>query len=167
MKLDGTPDSADVTTRLRATGVHREEFAPAAPLDFDANCGFAYHYSARTIEKLVCDSPLGDGRMRLEGNLPSGGQPKLSLELQKIPAQAVLDALRTVRQELGAGLEADGTLSGKLTYDATAPAQVRGGDGTKPGRRSKKAPAKQTTGNTGTAERKHHGGCAEAEWAEA
>ena len=101
MKLDGTPDSADVTTRLRATGVHREEFAPAAPMDFDANCGFAYHYSARTIEKLVCDSPLGDGRMRLEGNLPAGGQPKLSLELQKIPAQAVLDALRTVRQELG------------------------------------------------------------------
>ena len=69
------PDAADVTTRLRATGVHREEFAPAAPLDFDANCGFAYHYSARTIEKLVCDSPLGDGRLRLEGNLPSDGQP--------------------------------------------------------------------------------------------
>ncbi|MGA9586086.1 MAG: AsmA family protein, partial [Terracidiphilus sp.] len=45
MKLDGTPDAADVTTRLRATGVHREEFAPVAPLDFDANCGFAYHYS--------------------------------------------------------------------------------------------------------------------------
>ena len=122
MKLDGTPDSADVTTRLRATGVHREEFAPASPMDFDANCGFAYHYSARTIEKLVCDSPLGDGRMRLEGNLPAGGQPKLSLDLQKIPAQAILDALRTVRQELGAGLEAEGTLSGKLNYDATAPA---------------------------------------------
>ncbi len=124
MKLDGTPDSANVITRLRATGVHREEFAPAAPMDFDANCGFAYHYSLRTIEKLICDSPLGDGRLRLEGNLPSGGQPTLSLELQKIPAQAVLDALRTVRQELGAGLEADGTVSGKLIYDTTAPVQV-------------------------------------------
>jgi hypothetical protein len=122
MKLDGTPDSANVTTRLRAAGVHREEFAPAAPLDFDANCAFAYHYSVRTIEKLVCDSPLGEGRIRIEGNLPSDGQPKLSLDLQKIPAQAVLDALRTVRQEFGAELEADGTLSGKLIYDTTAPA---------------------------------------------
>ncbi len=121
MKLDGTADSAVVTTRLRATGVHREEFAPAVPLDFDANCGFLYHYSARAIEKLVCDSPLGEGRLRMEGDLPGGGQPKLSLELEKIPAQAMLDALRTVRQELGAGLEADGTLSGKLTYDTTAP----------------------------------------------
>jgi hypothetical protein len=124
MKLDGTADSALVATRLRATGVHREEFAPAAPLDFDANCGFLYHYSARAIEKLVCDSPLGGGRLRMEGDLPGGGQPTLSLELQKIPAQAVLDALRTVRRELGAGLEADGTLSGKLTYDTTLPAPV-------------------------------------------
>ncbi len=142
MKLDGTPDSANVTTRLRATGVHREEFAPAAPLDFDANCTFAYHYSARTIEKLVCDSPLGDGRMRVEGNLPSHGQPKFSLELQNIPAQAVLDALRTVRQELGEELEADGTLSGKLTYDATAPAPASELQG-KRGHRGKKAGAKE------------------------
>jgi hypothetical protein len=120
MKLDGTAESANVTARLRATGVHREEFAPAAPLDFDANCGFNYHRSARTLEKIVCDSPLGDGRLRLEGNLPGSGQPRLSLSLDKIPAQAVLDALRTVRQELGAGLEADGSLSGNLTYDTTA-----------------------------------------------
>lgn len=136
MKLDGTADSADVTTRLRATGVHREEFAPAVPLDFDANCGFAYHYTARTIEKLVCDSPLGDGHLRLESNLPSDGQPKLSLELQKIPAQAVLDGLRTVRQELGAGLEAEGTFSGKLTYDGSIPLQPAEPK-SKPGRRSK------------------------------
>ncbi|MGC1421690.1 MAG: AsmA family protein [Terracidiphilus sp.] len=141
MKLDGTADAANVTTRLRATGVHREEFAPVAPLDFDANCGFSYHYSARTIEKLVCDSPLGDGHLRLEGNLPSDGQPKLSLELQKIPAQAVLDALRTVRQELGAGLEADGTLSGKLTYDTTAPPVAT--PQVKPLHRGKKTMAKQ------------------------
>ena len=130
MRLDGTPQSADVTARLRATGVHRQEFAPAAPLDFDANCGFKYHYSARTVEKLACDSPLGDGRLRLEGNVPSDGQPKLSLELQRIPAQAVLDALRTVRQELGPGLEAEGTLSGKLIYDATVQAPVAGLTGT-------------------------------------
>jgi hypothetical protein len=60
----------------------------------------------------------------MEGDLPGGGQPKLSVELEKIPAQAMLDALRTVRQELGAGLEAGGTLSGKLTYDTTAPAPL-------------------------------------------
>ena len=121
MKLDGTAESAQVTTRLRASGVHRAEFAPAEPLDFDANCAFAYHYSERTIEKLACNSPLGNGRLLIEGNLPSNGQPKLSLQLDKIPAQAILDGLRTVRSKVGAGLEATGTLSGKLDYDATVP----------------------------------------------
>lgn len=119
VKLDGTAESAQITTRLRASGVHRAEFAPAAPLDFDANCGFVYHYSARSIEKLSCNSPLGDGRLLIEGSLPSDGEPKVSVAIQKIPAQAVLDALRTVRSEVGAGLEAAGTLSGNLDYDVT------------------------------------------------
>jgi hypothetical protein len=120
MHLDGTAASAQVTSRLRAVGVHRAEFAPAAPLDFDANCSFVYHYSLRNIERLVCDSPLGDGRVRIEGNLPANGQPGLSLELQRIPAQAVLDALRTVRNRFGAGLDAGGTINGKLVYDTSA-----------------------------------------------
>lgn len=121
MRVDGTSDSAQVTTRLRATGVHRAEFAPAVPLDFDANCAFAYHHTARTIDNLACDSPLGDGRLHIGGSMPSNGQPKLSLELQRIPAQAILDGLRTLRSEFGAGLEAAGSLSGKLTYDPTPP----------------------------------------------
>ena len=148
MKLDGTPESADVTARLRASGVHRQEFAPAAPLDFDVNCGFAYHYSARTMEKVACDSPLGDGRLHLEGNVPSDGQPKLSLELQRIPAQAVLDALRTVRQELGPGLEAEGTLSGKLMYDTTVPAPVAGPTG-KAGHHGRRPVSNQGTATPG------------------
>jgi len=142
MKLDGTADSAQVTTRLSATGVHRAEFAPAVPLDFDANCGFVYHYSARAIEELACNSPLGDGRLLLEGNLPNGGEPSVVLELQRIPAQAILDAVRTVRNEVGAGLEAGGTLSGKLTYDSTAqPQTVQPSN--KPVRHVRKAAGKQ------------------------
>jgi hypothetical protein len=120
LHLDGTADSARVTSRLRAVGVHRAEFAPAAPLDFDANCNFVYHYPLRSIEQLKCDSPLGDGHLRVEGNLPSNGLPTLSLELQRIPTQGVLDALRTVREKFGAGLDANGAINGKLVYDANA-----------------------------------------------
>lgn len=142
MKLDGTAESAQVTSRLRASGVHRAEFAPAEPLDFDANCGFVYHYSARTIDKLLCNSPLGNGRLLVQGNLPSDGEPKISAELDKIPAQAILDALRTVRHEVGVGLEAAGTLSGKLSYDATEPMPAAQPPRKKNGRHAKLA-AKQ------------------------
>lgn len=122
MHIDGTADAAEIKTRLRATGVHRAEFAPAAPLDFDASCGFLYHYSKRSVEKLTCDSPLGDGRVRVAGDMPgNGAAPRLSVELDHIPVGAGLDALRTIRSGFGPGLEAVGTVSGKISYAEAAP----------------------------------------------
>ncbi|MGD0731006.1 MAG: AsmA family protein [Terracidiphilus sp.] len=117
LHLDGTPDASTVKTRLRATGVHRAEFAPAAPMDFDAQCGFNYHYSTRTLDNLICDSPLGDGRIHLAGDLPGkGGHPQFSVELDGVAVAAGLDALRTVRSGFGPGLEAGGAISGKIAY---------------------------------------------------
>ncbi len=133
LHLDGTADAAQVKTRLRATGVHRAEFAPVAPMDFDANCGFVYHYSSRALEHLACDSPLGDGRVHIAGDLPGalagelpgdGGRPRFSVELDRIPAAAVLDALRTFRSNFGPGLEAKGAISGKIAYAQGAQGKI-------------------------------------------
>jgi hypothetical protein len=132
LHLDGTADAAQIQTRLRATGVHRAEFAPASPMDFDANCGFVYHFSERAVENLVCDSPLGDGRIRLAGDMPGqGGPPHFSVELDRIPVAAGLDALRTVRSGLGPGLEVKGAISGKIAYvegtdEGSAPEKASG-----------------------------------------
>jgi hypothetical protein len=138
LHLDGTANAAQVKTRLRATGVHRAEFAPAAPLDFDARCGFTYHFSARAIENMTCDSPLGDGHIRLAGDLPGeGGLPHFSVELDRIPVAAGLDALRTVRSDFGPGLLAKGSVSGKITYAESAPengAQEAAAASPKPGK---------------------------------
>ncbi|MGA2561720.1 MAG: AsmA family protein, partial [Terracidiphilus sp.] len=89
MHLDGTAEAAQIQTRLRATGVHREEFAPAAPMDFDASCGLVY------------------------GNETPA---HFSVELDQIPVGAALDALRTVRNDFAPGLQAAGLVSGKIGY---------------------------------------------------
>ena len=124
LHLDGTADAAQITTRLRAAGVHRAEFAPAAPLDFDANCSFIYHYTRRSLENLDCNSPLGDGRIRLTGEkLSEDALPHFSVELDRIPVAAGLDALRTLRSSIDPGIEAAGVVSGKLVYAAGTPAQ--------------------------------------------
>ncbi len=116
--LDGTAAFAQVKSRLRAIGVHRAEFAPAAPLDFDATCAFAFRSADRALQNLLCDSPIGDGRARLTGNVPGVGQlPRLTLELNRVPAQAGLDVLRTLRTHVAPGLQAAGAVSGKMTYD--------------------------------------------------
>jgi hypothetical protein len=121
LHLDNTADAAQIKARLSATGVHRAEFVPVAPMDFDANCALVAHFSTRAIDNLLCDSPLGDGHIRLTGNLPGNapsqpGLPRFSVELDRIPVAAGLDALRTVRSGLAPGLEAAGSASGKITY---------------------------------------------------
>ncbi len=136
LHLDGTPNAAKVTTRLRAAGVHRAEFAPVSPLDFDANCGFVYHYSTRALDDLVCNSPLGDGRLRLTGDMPGvDAAPNLTVELDHISAGAGLDVLRTLRSGINPGLEAEGTISGKLVYEQ-GPSE-RGNKGTSNARRGR------------------------------
>lgn len=118
LKLDGTAESAKVQMRLRANGVHRAEFAPAAPLDFDANCSFVYLHSARSVDKLACNSPLGDGQVHLTGSIHTMESKHLQIQLQRIPVQAGLDLLRTLRSGIDNSLQAAGSVSGELTYSS-------------------------------------------------
>ncbi len=117
LHVDGTADAAQVTMQLRAVGVHRAEFVPVAPLDFDANCAFVYHYTFRSVQNLDCSSPLGDGHLKVTGEkLGLDASPHFTLELDRIPVAAGLDALRTLRSGLDPDLEAGGEVSGKIIY---------------------------------------------------
>ncbi|MGH9607427.1 MAG: AsmA family protein [Terracidiphilus sp.] len=137
LHVNGTADAAHITTRLQAAGVHRAEFAPAEPLDFDANCGFVYHYSHRSVEGLVCNSPLGDGHVRLAGDMPGEGEgPHLTLALEQIPLDAGLDFLRTIRSGIDPSLSVAGTVSGKMTYTGDGGVRPAGSAATRLGRRA-------------------------------
>jgi hypothetical protein len=140
LHLEGTADAAQIRTQLRATNVHRAEFAPVDALDFDANCSLLYHYSQRALENGVCDSPLGGGRVHLTGDLPAGAAaPKFTVELDRVPVEAGLGALRTVRNGVAADLEAGGTVSGKIAYEAQAPASAAPKPAAKGKRRGRQA----------------------------
>ncbi len=150
LHIDGTADAAQVAMRLRAESVQRAEFAPPEPMDFDANCSFVYHHTRRMLENLACDSPLGDGRMRLSGEkLGLDTPPQFTVEMDRIPVAAGLDALRTLRSGFDPDLEASGTVSGKIGYaagtgSAAQPAEPATKSGTKatsrPASRSAKSP---------------------------
>lgn len=124
MQVDGTSDAAQVKTRLKAAGVHRAEFAPPEALDFDANCNFVYHYVGRSIEKLACDSPLGEGHVMLTADLPGDAPARFAVEVQQVPVNAGLDIMRTLRSGFSSDLEARGTMSGRLAYDPALPANA-------------------------------------------
>jgi hypothetical protein len=141
LHAEGSVDALTISTRLRATGVHRAEFEPVSVLDFDANCSFLYHFSLRSLEKIECNSPVGDGHVHLTGSMPiSSAAPQLTLELDRVPAQAPLDILRTLRGNFDQSLAAQGSFSGKMTY---APASATPAE---PPARSRVHPALQPPG---------------------
>ncbi|MGB7265759.1 MAG: AsmA family protein, partial [Terracidiphilus sp.] len=117
LHLDGTADAAKISMRLRASGVHRAEFTPESPLDFDASCSLVYSYPQRSMHNLACDSPLGDGHVHVTGEkLGEDIPPSFSVALDQIPVAAGLDAIRTLRSGINPDLEARGTISGKIVY---------------------------------------------------
>jgi AsmA family len=152
LHLDGTADAAQVTVRLGAADVHRAEFTPQSPLDFDANCNFVIHYTRLGLEKLACDSPLGGGRVRVTGEKPDRDAPgQFTTELDRIPVAAALDALRTFRSGLAPDLEVKGTASGKIVYNgadiATAEPQAPAKSSRIHASRAVAAPAGPLAGN--------------------
>ncbi len=130
--VQGTPDSAQTTARLRTTSVRRQEFAPETPLDFDANCKFRYQHSANAFHDVNCDTSIGGGRLQLKAEVPgNAGPPEAKLDVKQVALQAALDLLRTLRSGFAPGVAVKGTASGSLTYkvptsDVPAPASGRG-----------------------------------------
>ncbi len=123
----GNAESAAIQGRLRATGVHRVEFAPAVPLDFDSNCGLTYLHSTRAVHQLHCDTSIGDGHLLYAAEMPASTEHtarQQTITLQKLPAQAVLDLIRTMRSDFAPGITAAGTLNGQLRFAPALPASA-------------------------------------------
>ncbi len=120
--MRGTAESAAIQGRLRATGVHREEFAPATPLDFDSNCGLTYLHSTRAVHQLHCDTSIANGHLLYAAEMPAPEEHlprQQTLTLQKVPVQAALDLIRTIRRDFAPDVTAEGTLEGQLRYAST------------------------------------------------
>lgn len=149
LHIDGTAETAHVQARLRAQGVHRAEFAPASPLDFDAQCSLQLHVTDPAVQNLQCESPLGDGHIRLTGERPATpDSARLSLELDRVSASAGLDVLRTLRSGFGEGLEAKGLITGKIAYQEQPAAPVEAKPAATHGKaRGKIAPPSPLTGS--------------------
>jgi AsmA family/AsmA-like C-terminal region len=118
-QVGGTAELAQIDTSLKVAGLHRSEFSVAHPMDVEATCRAVFRKELTSLEDLSCVSPVGDGALRLTGlvqgvrTLP---QANLTLEIDRVPASAVLAGLQQVRSGLGAGIQAGGALNGHVRY---------------------------------------------------
>jgi hypothetical protein len=117
--VEGTADLARISTRLKVAGLHRSEFTPARPIDVESSCRASFRRESRSLEDIACNSPVGDGALRLAGSIQevqTQPQAQLMLAIDRVPAAAVLTALQEVRSGLGAGVQAAGALNGHFQY---------------------------------------------------
>uniref|UniRef100_E6QK75 AsmA domain-containing protein n=1 Tax=mine drainage metagenome TaxID=410659 RepID=E6QK75_9ZZZZ len=117
LEVTGTAETAQTRARLLATGVHRAEFEPDSPLDFDSNCSFVYQHSANALHQVACDTQIANGHLLVKAEFPgAGSEPQVEFQSEKIPLQAGLDLLRTVRSDFAPGVAARGEINGMLKY---------------------------------------------------
>ncbi len=117
--VGGTADLAQVNTKLKVAGLHRSEFTPAHPMDVETSCRASFRRESRALDGIACNSPVGDGALRLAGSIQEvQTQPhaQLTLQIDRVPAAAVLAGLQEVRSGLGAGIQATGVLNGHFQY---------------------------------------------------
>ncbi len=117
--VEGTADLAHISTRLKVAGLHRSEFTPPHPIDVESTCRASFRRESRSLEDIACNSPVGDGALRLAGSIrevQTQPQAQLTLAISRVPAAAVLTALQEVRSGLGAGIQAAGALNGHFQY---------------------------------------------------
>ncbi len=117
--VGGTADLAQVNARLKVAGLHRSEFTPAHPMDVETSCRASFHRESRSVDGIACTSPVGDGALLLAGSIQevqTEPEAKLTLQIDRVPAAAVLAGLQEVRSGLGAGVKAAGALNGHFQY---------------------------------------------------
>jgi hypothetical protein len=117
--ITGTGENAELSTRWQGDSVHRTEFEPEAPLDFDANCKARYLHTKHAFREINCDSPIGKGRLHISGDLEGlwgNLQPSGHVELANVPAEATLDVVRTMRSDFAPDMKVAGSMTGELIY---------------------------------------------------
>jgi hypothetical protein len=104
---------------MKVAGLHRSEFTPSHPMDVETSCRASFRRESRSLDGLACNSPVGDGVLRLAGSIQevqTQPQAQLTLQVDRVPAAAVLAGLQEVRSGLGAGVQATGALNGHFQY---------------------------------------------------
>ena len=128
----GTLASVLISTDVQVSEFRRAEFVPAAQMGLHLQCHGAYVRRRDALDGLQCSAPAGDGMLRVvaAGMLPlssngangapdagassAGGPPAITLLVQHVPAQSVLEMLRHVHPGVPSAAVVSGELNGTV-----------------------------------------------------
>jgi AsmA protein len=123
--VKGAIRDLDIATQARIYGLRRTEFVPATSIDPVLNCTARFAHSAAMLHDVSCILPVEKPASRVEAHgtvslAAPVSRSDLTIDLDAIPAAALLEAARHARQNLAQDMRADGEANGSFRWDGAA-----------------------------------------------
>ena len=147
-KLSGTPEALQIESETAIEGFHRYDIAGGENVRLGTGCSGQYNAITSTLADMLCESPVGDGMLRLRGALSLVHQVPnydLTIEAEKVPLNSVVRLLRQAKKQIPADLTASGLLNAEFRATRSAPEDGRatGASPVQPGGDSRVSTARQ------------------------
>lgn len=131
--LSGTPHDLAIVSSMSVRGFRRYDIVDNRTVNLTTDCTANYSVATKSLRQILCESPVGDGRLQLRGSATtafianSGTAAKgfldagssdppydLTLSAKKISLASALALLHQAKQQLPPDLTARGTIEGEF-----------------------------------------------------
>lgn len=133
LTLTGNPEDLSITASSSVQDFRRYDIFADDTLRLAAHCVAHYSSADRTLRQIICGAPVGDGTVRVQGNLSGILQLHnydFTLSAEELPIQALARLARHIKKDLPSDLLASGSLNVNLTMrSATDGRPLFEGDG--------------------------------------
>lgn len=122
--LVGTPEDLSVKLDSSVQDFRRYDIVPDDSMRLAASCTARYSSVEHLLSRVLCQSPVGKGRLELTGSISSPTGPRgynLELIARDIPVHNIVILARRAKKDLPADLSAAGKLDGKFGLSSPAP----------------------------------------------
>jgi hypothetical protein len=115
--LSGIPADLRVTADTSIQDFHRYDISSSGGLRIAAHCDAKYNSAEGMLREILCAAPVGNGMITLHGDagLPGMRNLDLSVNLESVPTDAVVELARRTRKNLPADLVSTGTVHGSFS----------------------------------------------------
>jgi hypothetical protein len=125
--ISGTPEALQIKSQTALEDFRRYDIVGTESVRLATSCSGEYDAMTSALADLLCESPVGDGMLRLRGSLAAMSQRPtydLTLDVEKVPLTSVVRLLRQAKKQIPADLTAGGFLSvefnGKRSFPRAA-----------------------------------------------
>jgi len=123
LTLTGNPEDLSITASSSVQDFRRYDIFADDALRLAAHCVAHYSSADRTLRQIICGAPVGDGTIRVQGNLAGVLQSRsydFTLSAEELPIQALTRLARHIKKELPSDLLASGSLNANLSMRSAA-----------------------------------------------